>query len=111
MADITAEISTSEIIAEVEGDSSIEVTVLAGQGPAGDAGTGGGGSSWLTNGQLDVDTTYRYITGFQPDGDWQVNRRHRTTKVLTIATAANNPGYTYTNQTALRAARATLTYA
>ena len=87
------------------------VIVRAGFGPQGPAGTGGGGASaWLSDGQLDVDTVYRYITGFQADGGWQVNRRHRTTKVVTVATAANNPTYTFTDQTALRAARGTLIY-
>jgi hypothetical protein len=68
------------------------------------------GSGWLVGGILDVDASYRYITGMRSNGEWQVNRRDRSTSVVTSARPSNNPLYTFTSQESLRAARASLIY-
>lgn len=67
-------------------------------------------SAYLVGGVLDVDTSFRYVTGFTASGAWQVNRRNRSTNVVTSARPDNNPSYSFTTTDALRAARGTLTY-
>lgn len=106
---VLVETSASAPNVTVQDAAPLRVTIGAGVGPQGPA--GGGGASWLTDGLLDVDAGYRYITGFTADGHWQVNRRDRTTKILTVAKATNNPTYTFTTQAQLRADRGTLIYA
>ena len=68
------------------------------------------GSQWLIGGVLDVDASYRYITGTRATGEWQVNRRNRSTNVVTSARPLNNPLYTFTNLATLRADRESLIY-
>jgi hypothetical protein len=94
------------IIANTSSQQTILVT--GGRGPAGEG--GGGGSSFLTDGVVDVDATYIYVTGLDANSDWAINRYNRSTQAFTTATQTNNPSYNYTTQAQLRSDRATLTY-
>jgi len=56
---------------------------------------GGGGTDWLDITEFDdTDSTYYFYGGENLAGDWQVNRYHKTTFVVTRADEVGDPAYT-----------------
>lgn len=96
----------------VTGATPTTLLFTGGRGPAGSGSSGGGGSSFLTQVQVDrTGITYWYYGGLDADGAWCVQRYNITQNptVRTTATNGNNSGVT--SISSAWAGRTGLTYA